>query len=225
MLSTGNPGAVWMVTATDADIASLRSVFNARPQSEAATIIDELAVSRDIYGKFNRGAGYESNQQRADLMKKHFLDFYRAAQSRGERMPKAILKFGSNHVFRGPSITNSYELGTFLPEFAIANDSRAFGILVVVARGTWNAFRPFGSKEADKTQKYDPLTTDEYKVFDIKSVLDATSDTTWTFVDLRPIRAMTGRGMRQLDPRARRLLNSFDAIVVVPEGHASVYLR
>ncbi|MEO8575139.1 MAG: hypothetical protein ABI556_00500 [Gemmatimonadales bacterium] len=225
MLSTGNPGAVWMVTATDADLANLKSAFNARPGSEAATIIEELALSRDIYGKFNRGRGYESNQQRADLMKRHFLEFYRAAQARGEKTPKVIVKFGANHVFRGPSITNSYELGTFLPEFAITNNNKAFGILVVVAKGTWNAFRPFGSKEEDKTQKYDPLSTDEYKIFDLKSVLDASGDNTWTFVDLRPIRAMSGSGMGRLDPLGRRLLNSFDAIVVVPEGHASVYLR
>jgi hypothetical protein len=225
MLSTGNPGAVWMITASDTDLANLKSSFNARPGSEAATIIEELTVSRDIYGKFNKGLGYESNQQRADLMKRHFLEFYRAAQARGERTPKAIVKFGANHIFRGPSITNSYELGTFLPEFAITGNNKAFGILVVVAKGTWNAFRPFGSKEEDKTQKYDPLATEEYKVFDLKSVLDAAGDSTWTFVDLRPIRGMTSGAMRRLDPRARRLLNSFDAIVVVPEGHASVYLR
>jgi hypothetical protein len=226
MLTSGNPGAVWMVTTTDADIAALRSAFNARPGSEAATIIDELATSRDIYGKFNKGANYESNQQRADLMKRHFLEFYRAAQARGEATPKVIAKFGANHIFRGPSITNSYELGTFLPELAISNNAKAFGILVVVAKGTWNAFRPFGSKEEDKTRKYDPLTTGEYEVFDIKSVLDATGDSAWTFVDLRPLRALAGSGrLKGIDPRARRLLNSFDGVVVVPEGHASVYFR
>ena len=226
LIANANIGGVWMVASTDADLAALKAAFNAKPGSEAARIIDELSVSRDIYGKFNKGKGYESNQQRADLMKAHFMEFYRAAQTRGEQSPKVIAKFGANHVFRGPSITNSYELGTFLPEFAVTNRSKAFGILVVVAKGTWNAYRPFGSKEEDKTQKYDPLTTPEYKIFDLKSVLEATGDSTWTFVDLRSIRAMAGRGgLRNIDPTALRLLNSFDAVVVVPEGHASVYFR
>lgn len=226
LIANANIGGVWMIAATDSDLTQLKAAFNAKPGSEAARIIDELSVSRDIYGKFNKGMGYESNQQRADLMKTHFMEFYRAAQARGEQTPKVIAKFGANHMFRGPSITNSYELGTFLPELAVSNHNKAFGILVVVAKGTWNAFRPFGSKEEDKTQKYDPLATDEYSIFDLKSVLEATGDSTWTFVDLRSIRAMTNRGgLRNLDPTARRLLNSFDAVVVVPEGHASVYFR
>lgn len=226
MLTSGNPGAVWMVTTTDADIAKMRAVFKSAPGGEAATIIDELALSRDIYNKFNKGLNYESNQQRANLMKKNLSRFFKSAQAGGERSPKAIIKLGANHVFRGPSITNSYEIGSFVPEFAALNGGQSYGILLIVAKGTWNAFRPFGSKEEDKTQKYDALTTDEYKVFDLKSVLESSARDAWTFIDLRPVRAQANGGkFRRLDPTARRLLNSFDGVVVVPEGHASVYFR
>jgi len=226
MLKTGNPGAVWMVTATDADVLRLKNAFTAKSGSEAAEIISEMSVSRDIYRMFNSGTNYESNQKRDALMKKHFIDAYNAAKARGEKMPKAIVKLGANHVFRGPSITGSYEIGSFIPEFAAITGSHSFGILVVVAKGTWNAYRPFGSTEADKTQKYDPLTTSEYNIFDMKSVLAAASPPDWTFIDLRPVRAMSVNGaLRGLDPKARRLISSFDAVVVVPEGHASVYFR
>lgn len=226
MIKTGNPGAELMVTATDADVARLENAFAAKPGSEAAEIIAEMSVSRDIYRLFNSGTNYESNQKRDDLMKKHFMDAYNAAKSRGEKMPKAIIKLGANHVFRGPSITGSYEIGSFIPEFAATTGGHSFGILVVVAKGTWNAYRPFGSTEADKTQKYDPLTTSEYDVFDMKSVLAAASPSDWTFIDLRPVRAMSINGkLKGIDPKARRLVSSFDAVVVVPEGHASVYFR
>lgn len=226
MIKSGNPGAVWMVTSTDADIAKLASTFSPKKGSEADEIIRELTVSRQIYRMFNTGQGYESNQKRDDLMKQHFIGAYNAAKARGETMPKAIIKLGANHVFRGPSITDSYEMGSFIPEFAETTGGKSFGILVVVAKGTWNAYRPFGSDEADKTQKYDPLTTSEYAVFDIRSVLDAASTNEWTFLDLRPIRAAAANGrLRGLNPKARRLLTSFDAVVVIPEGHASVYFR
>ena len=58
--------------------------------------------------------------------------------------------------------------------------------------------------------------------------------TTWLY--LRPDRTEVARGedffelaadgrIKGLNPKARRLLTSFDAVVVVPEGHASVYFR
>ncbi len=235
MLATGNPGAVWMVTSTDADVAKLDKAFRAgwpadaesvASHSEADAIIRELAVSRVIYQMFNAGTNYESNQKRDNLMKQHFIDAYRGAQASGEKMPKAIIKLGANHVFRGPSVSGSYEIGSFIPEFAVTTGGTSFGILVVVAKGTWNAFRPFGSDEADKTQRYDLFASSEYDVFDMKSVVAASSDSSWTLIDLRPVRALSQNGkLKGLDPKARRLLASFDAVVMVPEGHASVYIR
>lgn len=226
MLKTGNPTTVWMVTSSDADLAHLKSAFSAKPGTEAEEIIRELSTSRDIYRMFNAGTNYESNQKRDDLMKRHFLNAYNTAKARGEAMPKAIIKLGANHVFRGPSTTDTYEIGSFIPEFTATTGGKSSGILVVVAKGTWNAYRPFGSDESDKTQKYDPMTTSEYAVFDIKSILGAASTTDWTYIDLRPARAMVADGhLKGLTPKSRRLLTSFDAVVVIPEGHASVYFR
>lgn len=226
MLKTGNPTTVWMVTSTDADVARLKSAFSAKPGTEAEEIIRELSTSRVIYRMFNSGTNYESNEKRDNLMKQHFLDAYNAAKARGETLPKAIIKLGANHVFRGPSTTDTYEIGSFIPEFAATTGGKSSGILVVVAKGTWNAYRPFGSDESDKTQRYDPITTSEYAVFDIKSILGAASTTDWTYIDLRPARAMVANGhLMGLTPKARRLLTSFDAVVVVPEGHASAYFR
>jgi hypothetical protein len=60
----------------------------------------------------------------------------------------------------------------------------------------------------------------------MKSVLAASSDSAWTLIDLRPVRALALDGnLKRLDPTARRLLLSFDAVVVVPESHASVYFH
>jgi erythromycin esterase-like protein len=226
MMSTGNPSGLWMLATTDADIAQLREAFGHNAPAAADEIIDELAESRDIYRKFGAGAGYESNQQRDDMMKRHFVDWYRSAQAKGEAHPKVVVKLGANHIFRGPSTTDTYEIGSFVPEFAQSQGGRAFNILLVVKRGTYNAYRPFGSKEADKTKNYDLMTSDEYKVFDMPSVAAATSDTSWTLIDLRPARKMIANGsLKRISPTARRLLLSFDAVVAAPEGHASTYFR
>ena len=222
LIKNGDPSQLWMLTVTDTDIAKLRDVFRYPP---ANTIIDEIATSRDIYRKFAARAGYESNQQRDDLMKTHFVARYRGAQKNGESTPRAIIKLGANHVFRGPSITDTYEIGSFVPEFAQSEGGHAINVLLLVKRGTWNAYRPFGSKEADKTKPYDVLTSEEYKVFDLSSLLAAGSDSSWTLLDLRPARRMAANGQLKVNTLARRLLTSFDAVVVVPEGHASVYFR
>jgi hypothetical protein len=226
MLTTRNPSAVWMFASADSDVGTLRSAIGARPSAPAREIVEELAASRAIYRRFGSGANYESNQERDDLMKRHFVEAYRAAQARGEAHPKVIIKLGANHVFRGPSMTDSYEIGSFVPEFARSEGGSALNILLVVKRGTYNAFRPFGSVEADKVKPYDLLTSEEYAVFDMKSVLAASSDSTWTLIDLRPVRTKSANGaLKGLSPIAKRLLLSFDAVVVAPEGHASVYFR
>jgi hypothetical protein len=222
LIVQANPSQMWMMSSSDRDIARLRSDFRTGPQR---AIVDELAISRAIYRSFMSGQTYAANQTRDDLMKKNFVKAY-TTSAKTEETPKAIIKLGANHVFRGPSTTHTWEIGSFVPEFAIEHGGAAFGILAVAAKGTWNAYRPLGSKESDKTAPYNPLTTDEYKVFDMASVLAAANKSQWTYIDLRPAREQFANGrLRLADEKSRRLLMSFDAVVVIPEAHASVYFR
>lgn len=223
MIDKGNPRAVWMASSSDEEVDRLREAFRPRPGSEADTILDEVAESRAIYRMFFAGQQYASNDRRTAWMKRHFAEWYAAARARGEREPRAIIKLGANHVFRGPSLTDTYEIGSFVPELALANGVKAFNMLVLVAHGTTNGYRPFGSALADTAQAYDPASSESEMAFtDVKSVVAAASPPHWTFFDLRPVRAAAQDGrIKGLDPKVRRLLVSFDAVIVVPEGHAS----
>jgi len=222
LITQANPSQMWMMSSTDRDVARLRREF---PSGEKRRIVDELATSRAIYQSFMGGSGYSSNQARDDLMKRNFVHAYNAA-AKTEESPRAIIKLGANHIFRGPSTTQTYEMGSFIPEFAIAQGGSSFGILLVAAKGTWNAYRPMGSKESDKTAPYDLLSSDEYKVFDMPSILAAADPNQWTLIDLRAARERFANGKLKLtDEKSRRLLTSFDAVVVIPEGHASVYFK
>jgi hypothetical protein len=223
MIEKKNPRAVWMAASSDDEVDRLRNAFHARSGSESDTILDEVAESRAIYRMFFAGQQYASNDRRTALMKRHFAEWYAAARARGEREPRAIVKLGANHIFRGPSLTDTYEIGSFVPELAQANGARAFNMLVLVAHGTTNGYRPFGSALADTAQAYDPTSPgSEMSFTDVKSVVAAASPPHWTFIDLRPVRAAAQDGkIKGLDAKVRRLLVSFDAVVVVPEGHAS----
>lgn len=222
LIAQANPSQMWMMASTDRDIARLRREF---PAGEKRRIVDELAASRAIYQSFMGGSGYASNQTRDDLMKRNFINAYNTS-AKTEEAPRAIIKLGANHVFRGPSTTQTYEIGSFVPEFALQQGGSSFGILAVVRKGTWNAYRPMGSRESDKTAPYDLETSSEYNVFDMPSVIAAADANQWTYIDLRQARERFANGKLKLaSEKSRRLLTSFDAVVVIPEGHASVYFR
>ncbi|MEO8225419.1 MAG: hypothetical protein ABI661_11495, partial [Gammaproteobacteria bacterium] len=201
------------------------------PGSDAATILDEILTSREIYQKIFTGRNYESNLQRSELMKQHVMEHIRHAQAGGERMPKALFKFGSNHMYRGAATTNTYELGTFLPEIAIGNGSHAFSMLVLFQGGSQNAYRPFGATEADKTAPYDPVAS--WKAYDqaldVSPFLSAgrtTASDAQVVIDLRPLRPLlNGGSLSRVDARVRRMLLAFDAVVVFQEAHASTLIR
>ena len=224
MMSEGNPSVAWMFAASDSEVVQLVRGYHAVAGSEAATILRELTASRDIYQQYRRGDNYASNVQRSELMRRHFLDWYRAAVARGERAPRVLFKFGGNHMIRGSSLTDTYELGTFLPEFAFANGARAFSVMVLAGKGTTNEYRPFGSKDADKAATYDITGPDaQLAPLDVRTFFAAAgSDSTWSFIDLRPVRALAHDGkVGKLSAPLKRALLSFDGIILAPHAHAS----
>ena len=223
MVTEQNPAALWMVSVPDDSLARLNEAFASARSSEVKSILHELAETRGIYRLYFEQQNYKSNLRRTELMKRHFMSELTAARAAGEARPKAVIKLGANHVFRGPSVTDTYEIGSFVPELATAFGGSAFSLLVLVAGGTVNAFRPFGSALADTAQRYDATAPDADVAFtDVRTVLAAAAPPHWTLIDLRPVRADLQDGrLRGVSPNMKRTLLSFDAIVVVPNGHAS----
>ncbi len=227
-MSQGNPMLLWIFSSTDANVAQFVRDYHAGEGSEAAAILHELTVSREIYQKYTRGENYASNLQRSELMRRHFVEWYRAAVARGERAPRIVFKFGGNHMIRGPSLTDTYELGTFVPEFALASGSHSFNMMLLAGKGTTNEYRPFGSSESDKAKAYDIAGADSQLVsLDMRMFVAsaAGNDDSWTFIDLRPVRAMAHDGkLPALPAPLKRAFLSFDAIVIAPHAHASTLL-
>ena len=46
---------------------------------------------------------------------------------RGQRMLKAMFKFGANHLYHGKNPTQAFPIGNLAHEMALANDAPAFG--------------------------------------------------------------------------------------------------
>jgi hypothetical protein len=222
MVKSKNPGIVFLASATEDDFKRLRAALNPRPGSEAAEIFDELKVSREIYTKQFRGQVYEANDQRAQLMKRHFLRYYNEAL-RVEKSPRVLFKFGMNHMKRGRSFVNVFDIGSLVPHLAFMNGTKSFHLLVVAANGTQNSYLPFVGNDADKKSKYDIVKVfKDYAFADVKPLIAAAVDKSWTVLDLRPLRPLvTNRKLGKLDKGLEELIYGYDAVLIIPEVHAA----
>lgn len=216
MVAEKNPGVVFMVSATGEDFQKLSAAFP-DPKSEAARIIRELQVSWEIYAKNFQGKGMESNLQRSALMKKHFHEYYDLAKSK-----KTVFKFGAFHAMRGRSLIGVHDLGNHVSELAEGLGSHSFHILTIVVRGAVNAYRPFTADPNDKTKPYDVVK--EFDMADVKPFVEAAPAADWAVIDLRPLRGKISK-FGPLDRGLEQLLWGYDAVVLIPEGHADPLLN
>ena len=219
MLQQHNPMAVYMMAASDSEISAARRRLGTQPTS--AAIFEEIVESRQVYQNFFSGEGWESNQRRSALMKRHFRAYYERAIAAGERRPKVMFKFGANHMMKGREITDTYDLGSLAHEIAVSNGSTAFNLLILVGGGTRNAWLPFAGGEAEKRRPFSPEKDDELSALGQRSLLAAAVDrSTWNLLDLRRLRPLAyARKLGALSPELERAIWAYDAVLVIPEGH------
>lgn len=224
MVESKNPGSVFLASATEDDFKKLSAALEAKPGSEAAELLDELKESWEIYTKQFRGQVYEANDQRAQLMKRHFVRYYNEALSVEKSPPKVLFKFGMNHMKRGRSFINVFDVGSFVPDLAFANGAKSFHLLVVGANGTQNTYLPFVGNEADKTKAYDVVKVfKDYASADVKPLIASVAqDKSWSVIDLRPLRPLlTNRKLGKIDKGLEELIYGYDAVLIIPEIHAA----
>lgn len=160
---------------------------------EAMNIISSMKESWDIYCK--SVSGRNSNQQRADLMKRNCIEYFSAA---GTKDPKVFLKFGSVHLTHGLSPFGVDDMGKFLHERS-NNDSTGFlsiRYLISHTNGRSNLGRPGWSRTS--------------------MFLELGRKDQWTAVDLRPFRAQLKKGLITADENMTFELMSYDILLLSP---------
>jgi hypothetical protein len=153
-------------------------------------------------------------------MKAHFRDYYGRARAPGRAPPKALFKFGANHVKRGRSVTDVFDIGNMASELALMNSSRSFHLLVIAA-GTHNAFFPFVGVVADKQKPYDPI--EAFSFMDVKPLLAAAAGREgWTLLDVRPLRPLlAARSLGKIERGLEEAIFGYDAVLVMPKAQAA----
>jgi hypothetical protein len=187
-------------------LQDLKAAFGARPGSRADVLLTNLVKSAEIYSYYVRAeagepVGLYNNTVREAWFKTNFMRHYRAAQARGEAIPKAMFKFGDWHMYHGLGPSGAFTIGNMVTELAITNDMHAVGIQLVAP---------------DTAADWKDISPEQ------KALLPAAYPTEPTLVDLRPLRVY-GKLLRDRAPAdkqwlVRLLLNGYDFILVIPNS-------
>ncbi len=203
-----NPNKIYLVRMQEADFEQLSQTFCVNGEETACQIINEIKKSKEIYQYWYDGKYLENNRVRSDLMKRHFMEYYRKAQKEGDELPKVVLKFGANHCVRGLTYVHIFDLGNMISELAAMNETSSFHILLTGAKGTTH-------NQLQGTQPFD-ATEDWHE--NIKAALGDKLDTDeWLLIDMRPVRKIR---MKKASADFKRLIFGWDVWIVVPEAQA-----
>jgi hypothetical protein len=204
---TGDPSKLFMLSVSDADIAKASAAIEKDGTPATSKEFFELTESRMIYLE-NGSNSSESNRQRSLLMKKNFVDFYRAAGG-NDKPQRVLLKFGDWHMYMGINPLHQRDLGNFVAEFADARKTNSLYILVLGAKGTHALFAGY-----DRPMRLEPFVMDQDDDYHwLKPGIDDQKPGAWTLYDLRQLRFKHLEMSEDWD----RVVYGFDLLVIIPE--------
>lgn len=196
------PGTFFLGDIASADdFIQLKKGFDPKPGSDEEFMIDQLAKSQEIYNYYRLAVkgeptGWKNCWVREDNMKDLFMREYRDAQKRGEKLPKAVLKFGQYHLYRGLNPSLDLSTGNFVSDLAKSNGMAYLNVF----------FTLHNSEVVPADHGYDFL----------RPFLERCDTKAWTVIDLRPIRDYYVAN--QLPPQNGefvRMVFGFDALFVL----------
>ena len=194
----------WLIAATTTtDLAELAALYRAPAESRASQLLSRLQKSAEIFGYYRRAeagefVGLYNNTVREEVLKENFLARYRPAAAQG-RPPRAMFKFGANHLYHGKNPTQAFPIGNLAHELAIAQGSRAYGIYVLALGDNYRTYA-------------------DYPAW-LRPLLPAVEPRVPTLVDLQALRPYQ-RVFKTAAPedlwQLRALLHGYDALVLLP---------
>jgi hypothetical protein len=207
LVETGNPGALLLWSAPDEPFVRLREALDPDPGSRADRIIETMQETARINRMFMSGQNWESNHARATWIKKSMARHLDAARAAGEFEPRALIKLGANHTYRGLNQTRQYDVGAMVAQLAEADGSGSFHLLVVGGPDT-------------RTSSFNPVAmTYETSPAGMLSVVLPTQalvfPEAWTLFDFRPLRAAIHNREVEATQELFDLVFNFDAVLVM----------
>jgi len=209
---TGNPDDMFILAADSGLASALRAAWP-NPDAESDAVLRTLEGSMAIETVERNGGMYPYNVRRAAWMRSNLAALLRGNQT------KIMMKFGYNHMIRGPNYFNTFDLGSMVDEVAALTGERAFHILVLPGPGSRRG-TPWGSSVASDS-------ADEMQAGDrrLTRVLPNPNATGHEVFDLRPLRRFAMRGLESWNPDLIKTINGYDAVVIWKGAHAATGLK
>ena len=189
-----------------AQMTALREQFRAALGSRAQKLLDALVKSAEIYSYYRRAetgefVGLYNNTAREAWFKQGFMADYRRSVALGDARPKALFKFGDEHMYHGLNPIQAFPIGNFAHEFAISNGQDAYS-MAVVPLGSYSKW----SEMPDWLLPLLPPAPPAHAVLiDLRS--------------LRPYQKLFRAKIAEKDQwQMRVFINGYDAIVLLPES-------
>ncbi len=219
---SGSPGDIFMMSVSDDDLTKLRDLLHKDGNPTSQNLIDALIKSRGIYQKNMNGSGFDSNRERALLMKSTFVGDYRQATQADGAPPKVLFKFGAWHMYKGINPLRNNDMGNFVTELADGQGNKSLHILILGVKGAQLRFagigKPYQPMEFNLAQDQDS------DFLFLKPMFDNLESIGWTMFDLRGLR----KGFRSLEPvdkEMERMIFGYDLLVLIPNATPSTQIR
>lgn len=206
------PTSHWLGLASDPnELADLAARARRGGDAHAADLLTALQQSAHVYELYRRAAkgaltGLQSNVEREDLIKRAFMQHYRAMQAAGVATPVVMLKMGQAHLGRGQGPFGPFTVGNMISEFAMTNGMRSLHIAVLAHNPPVDSLPSLWKWPA------------------LAPVANAVPQDRWSVVDLRPLRpyARAGR-LGPLGADLRRIIDSYDLLVTLGGAHNTTF--
>jgi len=202
-----------MLSASDAELGELRDTLREEGNAASQALWDSLLESREIYQKNMSGQGFDSNRQRALLMKHIFFGDYKSAADAEKLAPKVLFKFGAWHMFKGINPLHNNDLGNFITELADGQGTSSVRILILGVRGEQLRFAGIGRPGAPAA--LDLANDKDSDFLYLKPMFDSMEPEGFTMYDLRTFRRDFAK-LGAVDREMERLVFGYDFLVLIP---------
>lgn len=198
------------------DAKLVRDLAAAWPGADARSrlIMDTLDQTLAINALWAAQKGYESNLLRVRLLRSNLLRYWKDRRDPDARL---FMKFGASHMVRGVSMTDTFDIGSMVPELVAERGGTSFHLLVLPGPGAQTA-------NLDPTKfVYVPGHRDQYgegtELFD-QAVIPAT----FTLFDMALLRPIASSHKGNVPLPLWRVIHGFDAVLVMTGSRSSTNL-
>lgn len=168
-------------------------------------IISDLKLSKDIYIT-------QSHQKRVRLLKNGVMNDL----SKWEN-DKTLFKYGANHLTRGESFLDVYDIGNLVANITESNYQDTFHIMILGESGEQGS--PFRGAPSSKIDAENGFYLSYLKPF-----FNVTNENLWYVFDLRPLRKAFLKKKVTIDNlNLERAIRGYDLLVIIPEVTAAKF--